>query len=152
MRRTVFALVLLAAGVARGENPTPYPGTRVIDTGRPFAAYVEALQRAVRAHGLGVVAVACADCGARAIGETLPGNRVIMVFAPRYAVRMLRASVAAGIEAPLRLYVTERPDGTARLTYRLPSAVFAPYEVAELDRMAAELDAVLAGIVADAGR
>ena len=60
---------------------------------------------------MGIVAQACADCGANAIGVTIPGNRVIMVFRPDFAVRMLDASVAAGIEAPLRLYVTERPDG-----------------------------------------
>jgi len=64
----------------------------------------------------------------------------------------LKASVAAGIEAPLRLYVTERPNGLARLTYRLPSGVFAPYRVAALDAMAGELDKILARIVADAMR
>ena len=52
-----------------------------------------------------------------------------MVFRPDYAVRMLKASEAAGIEAPLRLYLTERPDGRARLTYRLPSHIFGVYEV-----------------------
>ena len=35
-----------------------------------------------------------------------------MVFRNDYAVRMLQASVPAGIEAPLRLYVTENADGT----------------------------------------
>lgn len=37
------------------------------------------------------------------------------------------------------------------MTYRKPSAVFAPYGSAELDRMARELDPVLAKIVKDAG-
>jgi uncharacterized protein (DUF302 family) len=73
-----------------------------------------------------------------------------MAFRNDLAVRMLEASVAAGIEAPLRLYVTEDADGTAKLTYRLPSAVFAPYRHPELDRLAAELDVLFARIAADA--
>lgn len=63
---------------------------------------------------------------------------------------MLRASVPAGIEAPLRIYLTEQADGTSRLTYRKPSAVFKPYGSAELDEMAAELDVIFEKIVRDA--
>lgn len=73
-----------------------------------------------------------------------------MVFRNDYAVRMLEASVAAGIEAPLRIYVTENADGTATLTYRMPSAVFAPYRNRALDEMAKELDVAFQNIVRDA--
>ena len=75
---------------------------------------------------------------------------VVMVFHPRFAVRMLEASVPAGIEAPLRFYITENADGTTTLTYREPSSVFAPYDNADLDAMAKELDAIFARIAADA--
>ena len=155
-RLVVIIVALLLAGMlapaARAENPTPYSETRVIDTGKPFEAYVEALKAAIAANGMGIVAEACATCGAKTIGVTIPGNRVIMIFHPRYAVRMLAASEAAGIEAPLRLYVTEQATGQARLTYRLPSAVFGAYQVAELDALGQELDGVVAMIVAAAGR
>ncbi len=134
---------------ASADNPTPYSGTLVIDTGTPFEPYVESLKAAAQANGMGIVAEACATCGAEAIGVTIPGNRVIMIFNPHFAVRMLAASEAAGIEAPLRLYVTEQPDGTARLTYRLPTAVFGAYDNDKLDAMAAELNTVVAKIVAD---
>lgn len=146
----VCCAVLLPALPARAENPTPYSGTRVIETGQPFAGFVSRLLSAIKANKMGIVAQACANCGARSIGVTIPGNRVIMIFRPDFAVRMLEASEAAGIEAPLRLYVTERPGGDARLTYRLPSHVFAPYQVPALDEMARELDAILARIVAAA--
>jgi uncharacterized protein (DUF302 family) len=63
---------------------------------------------------------------------------------------MLEASIPAGIEAPLRFYVTENGDGTASLTYRKPSAVFAPYKSDYLDKMAAELDAIWVKIVTQA--
>jgi uncharacterized protein (DUF302 family) len=63
---------------------------------------------------------------------------------------MLRASVPAGIEAPLRFYVTQNVNGTARLSYRRPSAVFKPYGSADLDAMAGELDVIFARIAKDA--
>ncbi len=73
-----------------------------------------------------------------------------MVFRNDYAVRMLEASVPAGIEAPIHLYVTENADDTASLRYRTPSAVFAPYQSAKLDEMAKELDPVFERIASDA--
>lgn len=101
---------------------------------------------------MGIVSVGCATCGAKAIGVTIPGNWVIMIYNPHFAVRMLKASVAAGVEAPLRLYVTENKDGTAKLSYRLPSHVFAPYGVAALNTVSKELDTIVAKIVADEGK
>ena len=145
-------LVLLFALPAHAENPAPYSGTRVVETGQPFDGFLKRLVAAVKAGKMGIVAQACATCGAKSIGVTIPGNRVVMIYRPDFAVRMLKASVAAGIEAPLRLYVTERSDGTATLTYRLPSHVFAPYGVSELDAMAKELDIIVGGIVAAATR
>lgn len=152
MRFVWIALLaaLLAAPPALAENPTPYSGTKVIETSQPFDPFIEKLKASIGAHKMGIVAEACANCGAKSIGVTIPGNRVIMVYRPDFAVRMLKASEAAGIEAPLRLYVTERPDGTARLTYRLPSHVFGAYQVPALDAMAKELDIIVARIVAQA--
>lgn len=152
MGKVWFVLVcvaLLSPARAPAETPTPYPGTQVIATGTPFDTYVGSLKAAIQANGMGLVAEACATCGARSIGVTIPGNRVIMIFNPRFAVRMLAASEAAGMEAPLRLYVTEKPDGTAKLIYRLPSAVFGAYDNDALDEMGAELDIIVAKIVAD---
>lgn len=151
MSRVLFAiLAILLATEARAEDPAPYSGTEITDTGQPFGAYVEKLVTAVRSNGMGVVAQACASCGAKSIGVDIPGNRVVMVFNARFAVRMLEASVAAGVEAPLRLYVVELADGTARLSYRLPSHLFAPYAAPALDEMARELDAIVGHIVAEA--
>jgi uncharacterized protein (DUF302 family) len=79
-----------------------------------------------------------------------PLGWMLMVFRNDYAVRMLQASVPAGIEAPIRFYVTENADGSASLMYRLPSAVFAPYGNRKLDEMAKELDVIFRTIVRDA--
>jgi uncharacterized protein (DUF302 family) len=155
--RGLFVILIIGlstgffASTVQAGKPAPYSGTIHVKTAQPFSAYLGRLKKAIRANKLGIVAEACATCGASAIGVTIPGNRVIMVFAPKFAVRMLKASEAAGIEAPLRLYVTEQSDGSANLTYRLPSHVFAPYGVKALDRMASELDAVFDTIVRQAG-
>lgn len=74
---------------------------------------------------------------------------MIGVFNNDLAVRVLQVSTAAMIEAPLRLYVTENADGSATLSYKRPSAVFAPYldeGGAALEAIALDLDATLAKI------
>jgi uncharacterized protein (DUF302 family) len=77
---------------------------------------------------------------------------VIGVFAPNFAARLIETYLPAQIEAPLRLYITENSDGTATLSYRLPSAVFAAYPEAgpELEAIAAELDQLLSEIATTA--
>lgn len=146
----VSVFCMLFAITASADNPTPFSGTHVIKTKHSYQAMVEKLPKVVADNKMGVVARASATVGAKKIGVTIPGNMVIMVFHPRFAVRMLDASVPAGIEAPLRFYITENEDGTTTLTYRDPSSVFAPYENGKLDEMAKELDAIFAKIAADA--
>jgi uncharacterized protein (DUF302 family) len=141
---------MLASATTSADNATPFPGTHVIKTGHSYQAMVEKLPKAVANNKMGVVARASATLGAKKIGVTIPGNMVVMVFHPKFAVRMLEASVPAGIEAPLRFYITENADGTTTLTYRDPSSVFAPYESKKLDEMARELDGIFAKIAADA--
>ena len=155
VRATLFGLLVCTSAVSlpltglHAQNDMPYPGTRTLETGKPFETYVEDLKAAIAANRMGVVAQASATRGAASIGKTIAGNAVIMVFRPDFAVRMLEASVPAGIEAPIRFYVTEEADGSAKLTYRTPSAVFAPYEVGALDEMATELDLIFEQIVGD---
>jgi uncharacterized protein (DUF302 family) len=124
--------------------------TRVLATDHGFKQLWNRLEAAVKANRMGIVGRASASSGAAAQGYKIPGNAVIMVFRNDYARRMLKASVAAGIEAPLRFYVTENADTSATLSYRTPSSVFAPYGVAELDSMAQELDEIFAAIAAQA--
>ncbi len=140
-----FALVIFAAPAHAAS-----PGTRTIKTQSGFKALWDKLESAVKANGMYVVTRASASRGASGRGIEIPDNLVIGVFRNDFAVRMLKASVPSGIEAPLRFYVTENADGTASLTYRKPSATFAPYGSGDLDKMAAELDAIWEKIVKQA--
>ena len=102
---------------------------------------------------MGVVTQAGPTGAAKARGITIPGNRVIGLFNNVFAVNILNLSTAAMIEAPIRMYVTENADGTATLSYKLPSTVFAPYvgeDGPELATLASDLDTIFAAISQDA--
>jgi uncharacterized protein (DUF302 family) len=153
-RALILAAVLFAAAnPVRAESPAWPAAWVVIDTPHSYGALVERLNMAVAKHDMGVVFRASATSGVKKLlNEDIPGNAVIGVFRADYAKRMLAASIPAGIEAPVRYYITENGDGTATLSYAPPSVVFAPYDDggAALDELAAELDGVFAAIAKDA--
>ena len=140
MRAIIGAALLVASLAAWAQSP--YPGTIVLPTQFNYPTLVKRLNKAIGANGMGIVARASATMGAKSLGIKIPGNMVIMAFNPRFAVRMLKASVAGGFEAPIRFYITEQADGTATLTYRTPTSLFAPYNSEDLNVMARELDVI----------
>jgi uncharacterized protein (DUF302 family) len=152
MRKLVAVMVLVLAFALPGRAATP-EGMVEIQTKLGFDALVSRLKEAIGANGMLLVSEASASKGAAGRGITIPGNAVLQVFRNDYAVRMLHASVEAGFEAPIRYYVTEGADHTARLGYRTPSSVFAPYGPnPELKALAEELDGVFRKIAEEATR
>jgi uncharacterized protein (DUF302 family) len=144
---TLFALPLWAADL------TPRAGWVLHVTDKPYAQLVSDTRAAVKAGGMIVVTQAGPTQAAKNRGITIPGNRVIGVFNNEYAVKVINLSVAAMIEAPIRLYVTQNTDGSATLSYKTPSAVFAPYADEGGDALraiAAELDTVFDAIATQA--
>lgn len=159
IRMVLLAGILVVSPIAiqvASADPAPLtdaPGWVVMKTSSKYDALVQKLDEAVKANKMGVVNFASASDGARAQGFTIPGNRVVGVFRNDYARRMLAASIPAGIEAPIRFYVTENANGTSTLSYRTPGSVFSPYMKdagADLKKVADELDAVFASIARDA--
>ena len=147
---SLFIGLLLTATALSAQAAVGYPGTHTDMTRYRYPALLQRLIAAVKAHHMVVVAQVSASHGAAARGVKIPGNAVVMVFRNDFAVTMLKDSVAAGIEAPLRIYVTANPNGTADITYRTPSAVFAPYHNPALNRLARTLDPIFAAIVRSA--
>lgn len=144
-----ISAVLVTLSVAIAGTVKPQNGWVVIDTHQSFAALSERLDAAVKAEKMGLVTSASASEGAKAAGFMIPGNRIVGVFRNDFARRMLSASVSAGIEAPVRFYVTENPDGTSTLSYKKPSFVFAPYLDEGKDALRSlggELDGIFAKI------
>ena len=129
-------------------------GWIVIDSNHNYPDLVKAVNKAAKANKIGVVTKASATVGAKKVlKKDIPGNMVVGLYHPRFAVRMLEASVAAGIEAPIRVYLTENNDGTSQLSYKTPSHVYAPYMDeggAKLKALAEELDALFAKLTKEA--
>lgn len=139
----VVLLVLSTTSNADKAVDWPQDGWNVIATEKPYAALVDDLRRAIEQADMLVVTEASPTDAASRRGETIPGNRVIGVFRNDFAVRIIRESVPAMIEAPLRFYVTEDDAESATLSWKTPSAVFAPYRQNDDDELAAiasELD------------
>ena len=145
-RWAALAIILLFLAPLPAAAEWPHPGTRSLSSEKSFAELVTALNGAIKENGMIAVSKASASAGAKRRGIDIAGNMVIGVFRNDVAVRMLAASIEAGIEAPLRFYLTDDGDGTATLTYRTPSAVFAAYGNAALNDIAGELDTIFAAI------
>lgn len=138
--------VLVGYATAGGEKSLKRSGWITHETEIPFAELYPRLKEALKSSELRQITTASASAGAKGRGITIPGNRVVGVYNNFFAVRMLDASIAAGMEAPLRFYLTERPRGGSNLTYEIPTEVFRPYFEEggkELRIMAKELDGLM---------
>ncbi len=152
MKRAILAtwlLALILAAPVAAESRWPDRGWQVTPTSLAYDELLKALREAVEAEGMFVVTEAGPTEAAASRGVAIPGNRVLGVFRNDYAVRILRLSVPAMIEAPMRFYVTENDDGSATLSWKTPTHLLAPYvDTAgeELETVARELDILFAAI------
>ncbi|MEO1249904.1 MAG: DUF302 domain-containing protein [Pseudomonadota bacterium] len=146
-----LALIFAGPAPALAEGDYPYEGVIEIDSAHDFDTLWANLESAIKDADMLLLYKASASRGAAGRGIDIPGNGVFGVYRNDFAVRMLESSVPAGLEAPLIFYLTEQPDGTTRLTYRQPSAVFGAYDAGdELADMARELDEIFATIAEQA--
>ncbi len=155
MRNLLKSLSIIAflSAPALADSIAPREGWRVIDTPIAYADLLDRLKDAIKAEKMITVTQAGPTHAAKARGVDIPGNRVVGVYRNDFAVRNLAASTASGIEAPMRFYVTEDSDGSATLSWKTPSHVFAPYMDeggADLAALAEELDAIFEAIAARA--
>lgn len=146
---SVLAILLTLTGPGLSDDLSDREGWEVYPTTQDFDGLLARLKAAVGDEGMALVTQASASEGAAGRGVTIPGNTLVGVYRNDFAVRMLEASIAAGIEAPIRFYVTENPDGSATLSWKTPSFVFGPYMEEGDDRLkdlATELDVIFQAI------
>ncbi|WP_413438059.1 DUF302 domain-containing protein [Sulfuriferula sp. GW1] len=105
------------------------------------------LTEAILAVPMGLVAHINGQANAAKRGLTVPSDQILEVFRPDFAVRVWQADKRAGIDIPLRIHVYEA-DGKTWVAMRSPGAVFAPYNNALLDQIAAELQPIFDKILA----
>ena len=152
---TLFtSLFLSQITLANADDLAVQKGWVTIKTSYDYPTMIKHVNAAAKANKIGIVSRASATVGAaKVLKKKIPGNMVVGLYHPKFAVRMLEASIAAGIEAPIRVYITENKDGTATLSYKKPSTVFAPYMATggeKLKALASELDTLFAKIAQDA--
>lgn len=143
----LMTLLILGNGMSEGAEREARI-TRVSKVG--FAKIASALKQAIGDQKMGLVCHANAQAGAASRDVRIQGNQVFMIFRPDFAIRMLKANVEAGYEAPMRMYLYENGDGTSTIAYVRPSTLFKPYDNRELDALGAELDSIFEQIVAQA--
>lgn len=151
----LFVCAMLAGAPLSAADIAPRSGWVVLQTQKSHADLLDDLKASVKRHKMGIVTQAGPTATARKRGIDIPENRVVGVFNNDYAVKILALSTAAMIEAPVRFYVTENTDGTATLSYKTPTSVFAPYQDeggAALKDLAGELDGLFEDIAQDAAR
>ena len=130
--------------ISSAQEVIERPGWHSIASDKSYEELAKSVRDSVSDVELAVVTEAGPTEAAEKRGVTIPGNCVIGVFNNDFAVRILALSKAAMIEAPMRMYVTENEDGSATLSWKLPTAILAAYEdegVDELMVIAKELDA-----------
>ncbi len=150
---TMIAVLLIAAPALGGNEIPQRPGWVVHTTEFTYGELVDRLKPAIKAERMGLVTQAGPTGAAKKRGITIPGSRIFGVFNNDFAVRAINTSISAMIEAPVRMYVTENPDGSATLSYKTPTHVFSPYFDEggdDLKAIAAELDAKFEAIAARA--
>jgi uncharacterized protein (DUF302 family) len=127
-------------------NPHQLPaGTVQITSAYGFAPTVERLQQAIAQAGFLVIHVINTQQILASQGIEIAGLIQILYFHPRYMQRLLAASPAAVIEAPLKLLVREGADGSVQVVHHQPTALFGRYPGVEA--VGVELEAVVGALI-----
>lgn len=108
---------------------------------------IEKLKAGVDAENMRVVAHINGQANAAKMGKTVPGDQILEIFRPDFAIRVWEACKPAGHDIPLRIHVYEE-DGTTHVACRMPTEAFEPYASPALMEVGTELDGIFGNILA----
>ena len=122
---TSFMLCFKAAIVALIALPSLASAEIVrVASAKPVAETMDALEAAVKAAGLGVVARIDHAGAAAGVGMDLKPEQLLIFGNPKVGTPAMQADPVAGLFLPLRVVVFEDADGMAWLAYQDPAAMF----------------------------
>ncbi|MGW8247900.1 MAG: DUF302 domain-containing protein [Acidiferrobacterales bacterium] len=107
---------------------------------------IEKLKSGVEAQNMRVVAHINGQANAAKIGKTVPGDQILEIFRPDFAIRVWEACKPAGHDIPLRIHVYE-DAGVTNVACRMPTEVFEPFASPELMAVGSELDDIFNSIL-----
>lgn len=145
----VVALAALPAMGGAGEakmGGEPMKGRAMAKSKYPFDETVSRVKQAIEGQEMMVIQTVDMQAMLQMVGVQAKGMQQVLFFHPRYGKAIYENDRMAGIEAPLKLVVTEGDMGTM-ISYYKPSHVFAMYP--KLKALGEELDGVL-GRIAEA--
>jgi uncharacterized protein (DUF302 family) len=122
-----------------GEAIATFQQARI--TTLPFEEALTRLRQAIEAAGLWVLHEIDPQKVLQRGGHEIEPARQILFFHPDLMVRLLQANPAALLEAPLKLAVMQRSDGTVTIRWHDPAAAFARYGNPVLTEMGQQLAA-----------
>lgn len=115
-----------------------------------FDKTVKQLETALKARGLMVVAAIDHQNMMRMVGGSIKGSKTFEFGKPDMLKMVMPVELAAGLELPHKIYVYERADGKAVVSYYKPSTGFGAYGKDQLKMVGEMVDKMLDEIVAEA--
>jgi uncharacterized protein (DUF302 family) len=106
---------------------------------RSFEDVLSSLRKEIEGAGLRVLNEIDPQKAVQGIGRSMGGLRLIFFFHPELVVRVLETDWTAMVEAPLKLVVTELPEGTVSIRMADPIAAFGRYGNSALTSFGKEL-------------
>jgi uncharacterized protein (DUF302 family) len=106
---------------------------------RSFEEVLNRLRKEIEGAGLRVLNEIDPQKALQGIGRSIGGSRLIFFFHPNLVVRVLEMDWSAMVEAPLKLLVTELPEGTVSVRMADPIIAFGRYGNSALASFGKEL-------------
>jgi len=146
-------LVVTAFALVWSGWATPALGQSArVDTvsNKNFEATVKQLETTLRAKGMIMVATIDHQNMLRMVGGSIKGSKTFEFGKPDMLKMVMPSDPAAGLEMPHKIYVHERADGTAVVSYYKPSGGFGAYGKDQLKMVGEMMDKMFEEIVTDA--
>lgn len=145
--------VLTLAIVLLGGTSLAWPQSVVrVDkvSNSDFARTVQRLETALKGKGMMIVAEINHQNMLRMIGASIKGSKTIEFGKPEMGKMTVVPNPESGLEVPHRIYIWERGDGKAVVSYYRAAPVFAAYGKENLKQAGEMVDKMLDEIVSEA--
>lgn len=156
MKTVPKALAVLAIAVALAWSGWAIPALaqslarvdKVSSSG--FEKTAKQLETALKSRGMMVVAIIDHQNMMRMVGGSIKGSKTFEFGKPDMLKMVMPLDPAAGLEMPHKIYLYERADGTAVVSYYKPSGGFSAYGKDQLKMVGEMIDKMLDEIAAEA--
>lgn len=119
---------------------------------KDFSTTVKQAETAIKKRAAMIVATVDHQNMLRMVGASARGSKTIEFGKPDMMKMLVPENPEIALEMPLRIYIFERSDGKAVVSYRKVSGIFAGYGKDQLKQAGQMMDMMLEEIAAEAAR